>query len=226
MGQTAVLPPDRLGCAVPRHQLFLYLGRLSEARHIAGLAALYQDIGWEGDRARYRLIEAETARRRADPDGCFKHLVAAAGWILHSGSVEHLCQWHLIRARAARDVGDHAFARTAVEEGLHLARRCGLGLYHIELLCEEAELSLADGNGAAAERAARDAHKRASAADCQFRWGSAAAGHLLGQALAALGNDQDACHVLEDTLDLRRQLGDPKAGHTERLLHRVRRGDE
>ena len=34
-----------------------------------------------------------------------------------------------------------AAAQTAVEEGLHLARRCGLGLYHIELLAVSAELA-------------------------------------------------------------------------------------
>src|SRR5260370_15249825 len=122
------------------------------------MAAVYQDFGWEGDRARYQLIRAETARRLADPAGCFKHLVAAAGWILHSGSVEHLCLWHLLRARAARAVGDGAFARSAVAEGLHLSRRCGLGLYHIELLCEEAELFLGVGDVTAAEHSARAAH--------------------------------------------------------------------
>ena len=35
---------------------------------------------------------------------------------------------------------------------------------------------------------AREALQRASAADCQFQWGAAEAGHLLGQALAARGD--------------------------------------
>ena len=221
MGQTKVLPPDRLGCAFPRDQLLLYAGRLSASGRLAGMAGLLGDIGWEGDRARYRLMQAETARRLADPAGCFKHLVAAAGWILHSGSVEHLCLWHLIRARAARGVGDDALAHSAVGEGLHLARRCGLGLYHIELLCEEAELSLADGDAAAAERTARDAQERASAEDCQFLWGAAEAGHLLGHALAVRGDACGARSALENALDLRRRLGDPKAGQTERLLRQL-----
>ena len=40
---------------------------------------------------------------------------------------------------------------------MHLARRCGLGLYHIELLAVSAELLLADSQAVAAEQAAREA---------------------------------------------------------------------
>jgi hypothetical protein len=222
MGQSKKLPPDRLGCAVPRDQLLLYLGRLDVARHAAGMEALYQHIGWEADRARHLLFLAEVARRRSDLDGCRQHLDAAATWILHSGSVEHLCLLHLIQARLARASEDHAAARRAIEEGLHLARRCGLGLYHIELLCEHAEMCLADGNVAAAETAAREALQRASAAHCQFIWGAAEAGHLLGQALAAQGDRAAAHAALQTALDLRKRLGDPKARLTEGLLLQVR----
>jgi hypothetical protein len=225
MGRSQALPPDSLGCAVPRDQLLLYLGRPGAAEHTAGMAALYQDIGWEGDRARYRLIQADAAWCRADPDGCRGHLDGAAGWILHSGSAEHLCLWHLLRARAARAVGEFPAARGAAEEGLHLARRCGLGLYHIDLLCEQAELALAGGETAAAEAAARDARERSTAAACQYAWGAAAAGHLLGQALAARGDGRAARPVLEEALALRHRLGDPRAGQTERLLGRVAEGD-
>jgi hypothetical protein len=219
MGRSRELPPDLLGCAVPRDQLLLYLGRLGVARHTAEMENLYQYIGREGDRARCRLFLAEAARRQADADGCRRHLDAAAGWALHSGSVEHLCLWHLIRARSAREDGDRAAARRAVDEGMHLARRCGLGLYHVELLCEQAEAFLADGDAAAAEAAAREALQRASAADCQFQWGAAEAGHLLGQALAARQDHRGAVGVLQETLDLRQRLGDPRAGQTERLLN-------
>ncbi len=225
MGQTRDLPPDRLGCAVPRDQLLLYRGRPDTLQHMAGMAVLYQDMGWEGDRARARLIQAEAALQWADTDGCRRQLDAAAGWILHSGSVEHLCRWHLIRARAARAAGDRTAAWGAVEEGLHLARRCGLGLYRIELLCQQAEHALAGGDAPAAATAASDALERASGADCQFLWGAAEAGHLLGQALAARGDHHAAGLVLQEALDLRRRLGDAKAGLTEQLLQRVGKRD-
>jgi hypothetical protein len=221
MGQSKALPPDLLSCALPRHQLLLYLGRLGVDRQAAALAAVYKDIGREGDRAHHHLIQAEIARRRADADACRSHLAAAAGWILHAGSVEHLCLMHLIQARADRLANDRAAARRAVEAGLHLARRCGLGLYFIELQCEQAEQLLLDGDAAAAETAAADARQRAAADHCRFLWGAAEAGHLLGQALAAQHNVGAARDALQEALDLRELLGDPRAGQTEQLLRRL-----
>jgi hypothetical protein len=221
MGQTRELPPDLLSCALPREQLLLYRGRLGCGPFATKVETLYHDMGWEGDRARQRLIQAEAARRQADLDGCRAHLDIATRWILHSGSVEHLCLWHLIRARLARDADDHSTAHRAVEEGLSLARRCGLGLYHVEFLCEQAEQFLGAGDAAAAEPAARDAWRRAAAADCRFLWGAAQAGHLLGQALATRGDGGTAAVVLLEALDLRRRLCDPRAAQTERLLKRL-----
>jgi hypothetical protein len=223
MGRVRALPRGSLGCAVPRDQLLLYLGRPGMPGNLAEIAAFYQDIGWEGDRTRLRLLQAEAAQRWGDLDGCRGHLNAASGWILHSGSVEHLCLWNQIRARAARTAGDSAASDRAVEDGLHLALRCGLGLSHIELLCDKAELALISGDTVAAEGAARDALVRATAKDCQFLWGAAEAGHLLGQSLAAREEFRSARPVLKEALELRRQLGDPKMGLTEGLLHSVER---
>jgi hypothetical protein len=224
MGRSAELPPDLLGCAVPRDHLLLYLSRLGAAGHMAGLEDLYQHIGWECDRARFGLLLAEVARRQADIETCRKHLDGAAHWILHSGSVEHLCLLHLFRARAARTSGDRAAAARALEEGVHLAHRCGLGLYRIELLCERVELLLAGGQAEAAETSAQQAWQEATAADCQFLWGAAEAGHLLGQALAAQQRLRQAGDVLGMALDLRRRLTDPRARDTERLLNDLRDG--
>jgi hypothetical protein len=218
MGQTTDLPPDLLGCAVPREQLLLYRGRLDPARRSGLLQGLYQEIGWEGDRARCQLLAAEAARRQADPALCCDYLEAASGWVLHSGSVEHLCLLHWVRSRTARGARDGATAQRAVDEGLHLSRQCGLGLYQIELLCEGAELCLLREDAVRAEQLAREALQQASAADCQFLWGAAEAGHLLGQALAAQQRPKEARPILETALALRCRLGDPWAKATERLL--------
>jgi tetratricopeptide (TPR) repeat protein len=218
MGQTTVLPGDDLGGVIPRDQVLLYLGRLDRVGRSVLLAGFYQDIGWEGDRARCELLLAERARRLADADACRKHLETAVRWILHAGSVEHLALLHLIRARAARTSGEGEAAQRAVEEGLHLARQCGLGLYHVELLCEAAEQCLARADAAAAEPLAAAALERASAADCQFAWGQAEAGHLLGEALAVQGRPREARPFLEKALTLRRSLHHPGIAATERLL--------
>jgi hypothetical protein len=218
MGQTSQLPPDLLGCAIPRDQILLYRGRLDSVRRTDLLQELYQEIGREGDRARCQLLAAEAARRQADRKMCRKYLDAASGWVLRSGSVEHLCLMHWVRARAARGAGDSAAAQRAVDEGLHVARQAGFGLYQIELSCEAAELRLMCSDGAGAEELAREALRRASAAECQYRWGAASAGHLLGQALAMQGRVTEACVVLEETLELRGRLGDPEAEATEQVL--------
>ncbi|HEY7311842.1 MAG TPA: hypothetical protein VH643_20935 [Gemmataceae bacterium] len=218
MGRTTQPPPSVLGCAVPRAQILLYLGRLSQARQIAQLDPLYQDMGHEGERARCRLLAAEAARRQADAPACLAHLQAASGWILHSGSVEHLCLYHLMRARAAGDTGERETAQRAVHEGLHLARTCGLGLYHIELLCAQAEISLARGDAPAAEHTANEALWRATANDCRFAWGEGEARHLLGAALAAQQRIHESRTALKAACQLRERIGDPRRQETERLL--------
>src|SRR5262249_32102915 len=118
----------------------------------------------------------------------------------------------------ARTAGATEKAQAAVAEGLHMARQCGLGLYRIELLCEQAEIHLASGDPVAAEQAAREALDQASAAECQFMWGASQAGHLLGQALSLQERYDEARELLHKTQYLRRRIGDPGAAATERLL--------
>jgi hypothetical protein len=221
MGQTKALPPSLLGCAVPRAQVLLYPGRLEQAARVEELGEVYRDLGWNGDRARCRLVLAEVARRRGDAEGCRRYLDKAAAWVLHSGSVEHLGLMHLVRARAARG-GDGEEAQRAVSEGLHLARQCGLGLYQVELLCVQAEIMLDRGDAPAAERTAGEALWRAAAVDCRFAWGEAEARHLLGLALVMQQRGAEARPVLEAALELRQRLGDPRAEETERLLAALR----
>ena len=181
MGRTTRLPDQPLGCVVPRAQILLYQGRSAQAWLAAEPEEVYEMIGWEDDRSRCQLYRAEAAL----PDGRYaehgRALEAAARWVLHSGSVEHLCLYHLVRARIAKRAGDVRAAQLDVNEGLHLARQSGLGLYQIELLCVQAELLLGGAQAAApllgggrrtaAERSAREAVRLATAPECQFAWG-------------------------------------------------------
>ncbi|MCI0355051.1 MAG: hypothetical protein L0099_08440, partial [Acidobacteria bacterium] len=223
MGMTKELPPDQLAGAIPRQQILLYLGRLDRVWPATHLENLYHEIGWEGDRARCQLLLAEAARRQGDEAKCGQYLDAASVWILHSGSVEHLCLLHLIRSRFARLRNEQTFWQrqmppTEAEHGLRLAAQCGLGLCHIELLCEHAEIMLHNGNPPEAEQAAREALRRASAPECQFMWGAAHAGHLVGQALCLQGRIHEARDFLREALHLRCRIGDPGAHATEHLL--------
>jgi hypothetical protein len=127
--------------------------------------------------------------------------------------VEHLCLLYLGQARLGE--GE---AQRAVEEGLRVARQTGLGLYHIELLCAGAALCLARAELDHAEQLAREALGRALDSSCQFLWGAAEAGSLLGRTLAAQRRVDDARAIFTETLDLQRRLGDPRVELTEQLL--------
>src|SRR5262249_60612921 len=152
-----------------------YLGRDGDAGRCAGMEQLYGGMGWGGELARCRLLLAELCRRQADLAAARQHLDTASGWVLHAGSAEHLGLLHLVRARLALDSGDGKQAQRAVGEGLHLARRCGLGLCHVELLCAHAEVILARGDAPAAERMAGEALWRAAAGDRRLARGEAPA---------------------------------------------------
>jgi hypothetical protein len=167
---------------------------------------------------RWLCIVAEAARRQLDHAHCGSNLESAAKWILHSGSVEHLCLLHITQARLARSEGDGEAAQRAVYPGLQLARQCGLGLYLIELLCEQAEICLARTDYSAAEHHAAAALERAQATDCQFLWGAAEAGHLLGVALFHQDQSDKARLFLTQALSRRLHLGDPRVEQTRQVL--------
>jgi hypothetical protein len=221
MGRTKALPPSVLGCAVPRLQLLLYLGRHSAAWHTTGMEQLYGDLGWGGEEARYRLLLAELWRRQSDVAAARRYLDEASGWVLHSGSAEHLALLHLVRARLSRSVGEGEAAQRAVAAGLHVARHCGLGLALIELLCEQAEIALARSDPAVAEDYACAALERAVAEDCRFIWGETSALHVWGCTLVAQNRTQEALAVLTKALERSDQLGDARARAIEELLAQV-----
>ncbi len=221
MGQTTRLPPDTLGCAVPRVQILLYLGRHTDAWLCTNSEQVYETIGWEDDRARCQLFRAEAALHLSDELTARQSIESATRWILHSGSVEHLGLYHLVRARISRIAGELQVAELAVDEGVSLARQCGLGLLQVELLSAQAEVFLDRFQSIAAEQSAREALRIASSDESQFRWGAAEAGHLLGRSLVGQDRLVEARSVLEGARLLRLMIGDPRAAQTERLMKRL-----
>jgi tetratricopeptide (TPR) repeat protein len=218
MGRSKELPPDRLGYAIPLAQLLLYEGQFHRLSASGLQADLYKDIGWEGERARCQLLLAEAARHCGDLPQAQAAYQSAYSWVVHSGSIEHLCLLHLVQARLARCEGNGEKAQRAVTAGIHLARQCGLGLCLIELLCEQAEICLARADAPAAEQVAAAALERAQSPDCQFMWGAAEAGHLLGLALYEQGQCDRARRFLRRALARRRMLDDPRCEQTRQLV--------
>jgi hypothetical protein len=178
-------------------------------------------MGWNGDGARCRLLLAEAARRQADLAAAERNLAEASKSIFHAGSVEHLCLLHLVRARIGRDLGQMAEAMKDVGEGLHLSGQCGLGLYHVELLCEQGTCLIAEQNLVAAEDCLRDALERAGQPACRFLWGAALAGSLLGILLTSRQRKREAREIFKQTLAIQTKIGDPGREKTLQWLVRL-----
>jgi hypothetical protein len=221
MGRSARLPSNPLGCVVPRGQLLLYQGHFVQAWHSTEPEDLYEMIGWEDDRARCQLVRAEAACRMGDAQASARALQAAARWVLHSGSMEHLCLYHLVRARIEMKADEVQSAQLDVEAGLHIARDCQLRLDHVELLCVQAELHYRGSQPSAAERSAREAVQLALAPECQFLWGAAEASHLLGRSLLAQNRLDEARVALEAARSIRVRIGDYRAELTASLVESI-----
>jgi hypothetical protein len=169
------------------------------------------------------LIQAEALRRQGDLTASRKALERAAEWTLHSGSVEHLCLWHLYSARVALDDDKPQLALPHVEDGIHMSRGCGFGLSYVELLNARSKILLTLNKLDAAVQSAREAWAHARSDECKFAWGLAEAGHRLGQALEAQGDHSAARDAYDATLKLRRRIHDFRRDETENALARLPR---
>ena len=163
-----------------------------------------------------RLVLADLARERDDLAEARELLAQAQDWAVARDAREVLCWAALVRARIALDEAvaeqrisntEHRMsnvevkreeARTAVEEGLRIARECGYGIFHIDLLVERARVALLMGDAKATEADARVALDEgvhppeetglpellaATDRECGYAWGEGDARHLLAEAL-------------------------------------------
>lgn len=218
-GEPVAVPDRSPDMPLPSAMLHLYRSATDDARRVAEnerQLSLYAD-----DTARNCLMLAEAARRDLQPQQSQEFLEMASRWILRSGSQEHLCLLHLIRARIALEEKSLPVAQAALEEGLHIAQDCDFLLLRIELLIEQARLRRAEGDLEEAERAAAEARRLAHSPECRFAWGEAEAGHLLGEILSARGRKEEARSAFEEARTLRKRIGDPAVILTERALRQM-----
>ncbi len=174
------------------------------------------------------LLLADLARGRGDLPAAWKLLEKAHEWAIARDAKEPLCWSALVRAKieisSVRSAdqpptddapdgthtgpngpgeggphsGPYYDARAAIEEGLRIARDCGFGIYHIDLLLTRAQTALYEGKAADAERDVRVAlddgvHPptdsglpellAATDPECGYAWGIAEGRHLLAQTL-------------------------------------------
>ena len=210
------------------HTLLLArLGRTEEATQFteANKAILLDAFGAQDSHVpSCNLILADLARQRGDLPEVEQLLQEAHTWALARDAKEPLCWAELVRARielkkgtgseqpgrgprenASRRGACPLFQRPecvaagrALEHGLRIARDCGFGIYHIDLLLERARWHLVAGEAEAAEADLRtalfDGHTpppdtglptllAATDPECGYAWGIAEGRHLLGETL-------------------------------------------
>jgi len=220
---------------------------LFDKRREAGRLA-QQVTGYSAEAARCRLVLAEVDRR----DGLFRdaaeHLDAAEPWIHRSGSVEHLILLLSARMLLAESQGLKEAADGFYTEALHLARRCGYGIYHIDLMTHRAA-ALLDRD---VRRHAREARllatgallgllagdeTPASTADlpadhllamgalhprCGYAWGEAAARVVLARCAIVTGEFPGARDQLVKAEAIYARLQAPQVSETRRLRQELR----
>ena len=124
-------------------------------------------VEWLGPSITYspsmRFIRYDARHKHSILDDARCNLVAAREWALERDAMELFCWSALVQARIELStISDQQSAQNSeraehltlsnasITEGLKIARDCGYGLYHIDLLLERARLDLLRGNPAAA----------------------------------------------------------------------------
>ena len=187
---------------------------------------------------------SESFLRRGEIETASLHLAEAREWGIAHDAREVLCRSALVQSRIAMAKasctsepgavgeslangralliatthGRRSGAAAAIDEGVRIARDCGFGIYHVDLLLKRARLqlclrdplaALADIRVALDDGIPADDKKgqlellAATHDDCGYAWGIAVGLHLRGEALllqAAIIADQ--CSIIEDRAQL------------------------
>jgi hypothetical protein len=238
--------PIWFGLPISPAECYLHAGMVDKAKsfvesYISDLEDAQKEHSWNDEIARYDLINAEIELKSGNHAKCRGLLEKATQWIVQSGSQEHLCLLHLGKARLAIGEKQFELAESILSEGSHVAEQCGFGLYHIDLLNEQARLEILTNQYNEAVQSAQAAlngmlttsRKPASRPDlaeselavlganhpcCQYVWGAAKAGLLYDLSVLLLDRTLDAQTQLESTLSLQRRIHHPNIAETERLL--------
>jgi len=236
-------------------------GRSGQARELChkALDSTTKEIGvsaYQSDRKLY-LALAELAIAEGDLTAARDYQQQAMEWARARDHQEMLCGGTLIGAKialeaAGKDKAQHtriAEAIAGLEEGLRIARRCGYGILHIDLLNSRALAWLMQGKPGEAERDVRVALfdgvagrpegsqpelLPAMSEQCGYAWGEAEGRLRLGEALllrAAAAQPPDRADLVRQgreqltlCLELQKRMEDPLVTATEKMLERIDSG--
>ena len=206
------------GRGIWQSQLLIRLARHEEAARLteANKSFLRENRGKQHqDIPKCDFILADLAREGGDLPRARILLAEAHNWAIARDAKALLCWSALVRARielsaavsshrsASENRGADAAsqidqAKSAIEDGLRIARDCGYGIFHIDLLLLRAQTALHEGRAADADRDIRLALDEgvhppvdsglpellaATDNECKYAWGIAEGRHLLADAL-------------------------------------------
>jgi tetratricopeptide (TPR) repeat protein len=179
-----------------------YLGRWHEAQEAAEFVRQHArgffgtDLNIFGMPASALL--AAIARERGDLATATQFLHQVHEWALQRDAKDLLCWAAMIRAKVELSALCLASVASALEDGVRIARDCGFGIYHIDLLLVRAQLALHEGRAADTERDVLVALEEgvhppeesgypellaATDPECLYAWGIAEGRQLLAEAL-------------------------------------------
>jgi hypothetical protein len=174
------------------------------------------------------VAQADLLRRERSYEPAAQALHRVVTYAGRSGDMEMLIIGGLAQTRLRMQTGHLEAAGGTLSAALALAVEHSFGCQRIDLLIARGNLALRRGEGAAAERDARDALAYAMAPGCGYQWGEADALHLLATALLlsrpAGGTPRhgEAMAHLSDELDLRERMCDPAVPDIHFQLRRLK----
>lgn len=194
--------------------------RLAEARSMLDLIVVGDDgeattsVSVDIELGFIALLEGDTVESQARLD-------SARDWWLISGDLSMFVESALLAARIARTKQDMAAAGAELDEAIMLALSNGWMIAAIELLLDRAEVHLELGQVQSATRRASEARGHSAVAECRYAWGIARASHILGEAYERRGDRQRAVHELEEAVEIRTRIADPRLQESIDALARI-----
>ena len=167
---------------------------------------------------RYQLLLGHLSLESNDLKGARTALGEVRGWTDRTRDIELTLRAYCLASAIALHDRHLAGAQAEAASGLPLAESCGYRLIAIDLLLQQAAISLAVPDPAASLVVARQAHGMSTRAECRYVWGEADALHAIGLAHLALGELGAARAPLEQSAEIRERIGHPRLTDTRRAL--------
>jgi len=128
------------------------------------------------------LFEAELLRINNNHNSAWQKLKSAEARVVQSGSIEHLCLLHLIKAKLHLDKDEVANSEYEIFEGLELSTSARYRILKIDFLNEQARLYLSKNAPNKFIETIKSAIDLSTDSSCKYFWGALKAADLMIEA--------------------------------------------